>query len=79
MVRSLNFSQSAFDFSLANTLLENMEKKARGIVAPGALGAKLQVHRSVEMRYLGQGHEISVPLPARTLRVLQMWAISWPK
>jgi N-methylhydantoinase A len=44
-----------------------MQDEATAIVAAGALGAKLQVHRGVEMRYLGQGHEISVPLPAGKL------------
>ncbi len=31
------------------------------------MGARLETRRAVEMRYLGQGHEISVPLPARAL------------
>jgi N-methylhydantoinase A len=44
-----------------------MQDEARSIVEAGALGAKLATHRAVEMRYLGQGHEISVPLPARAL------------
>jgi len=44
-----------------------MQKEATAIVAAGALGARLEARRAVEMRYLGQGHEISVPLPGRTL------------
>jgi N-methylhydantoinase A len=44
-----------------------MQNEATAIVAAGALGAKLVTRRSVEMRYLGQGHEISVPLPDRAL------------
>src|SRR5258705_152707 len=57
------------DFSVlhVNELLSAMEKGAAAIVAAGALGAKLQTHRVVEMRYEGQGHEISVPLPAGKL------------
>ena len=57
-----------FQFSEINQLLIAMQKEATAIVAAGALGAKLQAHRSVEMRYEGQGHEISVPLPAGKLR-----------
>jgi N-methylhydantoinase A len=68
VVRSLNLSDDSFDFSRVNKLLAKMQDEARGIVAPGALGAKLRVHRSVEMRYLGQGHEISIALPPRALR-----------
>ena len=45
-----------------------MQREATAIVAAGALGAKLETRRVVEMRYLGQGHEISVPLPAGKLK-----------
>jgi N-methylhydantoinase A len=67
VVRSLNLHENAFDFSLVNGLLKTMQDEVRAIVAAGALGARLETHRSVEMRYLGQGHEISVPLPGRAL------------
>jgi N-methylhydantoinase A len=67
VARSLNLHENAFDFSLVNGLLKTMQDEARAIVAAGALGARLETHRSVEMRYLGQGHEISVPLPGRAL------------
>ena len=40
-----------------------MQNEATSIVSAGALGAKLEAYRAVEMRYEGQGHEISVPLP----------------
>jgi N-methylhydantoinase A len=45
-----------------------MQGEASGIVSAGALGAKLVTRRAVEMRYEGQGHEISVPLPERKLK-----------
>jgi N-methylhydantoinase A len=67
VVRSLHARDDAFDAAGINRLLRAMQDEAAGIVAAGALGAKLQAHRSVEMRYLGQGHEISVPLPAGRL------------
>jgi N-methylhydantoinase A len=67
VVRSLLLQDDAFEFSRVNRLLEEMQREATGIVSAGALGAKLQTHRVVEMRYLGQGHEISVPLPAGKL------------
>jgi N-methylhydantoinase A len=68
LVRSLQFRDDAFDAAAVNDLLARMQDEAERIVAAGALGAKLTVHRSVEMRYLGQGHDISVPLPAGRLK-----------
>jgi len=67
IARSLLLRDDSFAFSQANLLLESMQREATAIVAAGALGAKLVARRSVEMRYLGQGHEISVPLRARRL------------
>jgi N-methylhydantoinase A len=67
VARSLQFHEDGFSASQINRLLERMQKEAKAIVSAGALGARLQAHRSVEMRYLGQGHEIPVPLPGRAL------------
>jgi N-methylhydantoinase A len=67
VVRSLRMQDDAFDFSRINLLLAKMQDEATAIVTAGALGAKLQAYRLVEMRYLGQGHEISVALPAGKL------------
>ena len=68
LVRSLQLRDDFFAVLQINELLEKMQSEAQAIVTEGALGAKLESHRVVEMRYLGQGHEISVPLPARPLR-----------
>jgi N-methylhydantoinase A len=68
VVRSLNFMEKDFVSSRVNDLLEKMRSEAERIVRAGALGAKLEARRFVEMRYLGQGHEISVPLPKGALR-----------
>jgi N-methylhydantoinase A len=67
LARSLAQRDDAFDCAAVNRLLAAMEREARAIVAPGALGAPLEVHRAVEMRYLGQGHEIPVPIAAGEL------------
>ena len=67
VVRSLQLREDSFEVSQVNRLLEKMQIEAQSIVEAGALGAKLKLHRAVEMRYLGQGHEISVPLPQRAL------------
>ena len=67
VVRSLRIRDDNFSWIEINKLLEQMQSEATAIVAAGALGAKLETRRSVEMRYEGQGHEISVPLAARDL------------
>jgi N-methylhydantoinase A len=67
VARSLQLHEEVFSAPKVNSLLEQMQKEATAIVAAGALGAKLVTRRAVEMRYEGQGHEISVPLPARAL------------
>jgi len=68
VVRSLQSRDDRLDLSRVNSLLQAMQDEATRIVAAGALGARLRAHRSVEMRYEGQGHEISVPLPAGALK-----------
>ena len=68
VVRSLRVRDDEFSFLQINSLLKDMEREATGIVVAGALGAKLITHRTVEMRYEGQGHEISVPLPKGALK-----------
>jgi N-methylhydantoinase A len=68
VVRSLRLRDDSFDFSRVNSLLKKMQNEATAIVAAGALGAELQAHRAVEMRYEGQGHEISIPLPPGNLK-----------
>ena len=44
-----------------------MAEEAHGIVRPAAPGAELVETRIAFMRYIGQGHEISVELPLRPL------------
>lgn len=67
LARSLALRDDAFDPGAANRLIGEMGESARAIVAAGARGARIELRASVEMRYLGQGHEIVVPLPAREL------------
>jgi N-methylhydantoinase A len=56
-----------FDFAGASALLNEMAKDARALVEPGARGAPMSERRLAYMRYVGQGHEITVPLPVRDL------------
>ena len=68
VVRSLYQRFSGFDVDAVNGLLGAMAAEARAVVAEGAFGAPTTERRCAYMRYLGQGHEIPVPLPARPLQ-----------
>ena len=68
VVRSLYQRFSTFDVRSVNTLLADMEAEAMDVVAKGSFGAPTAQSRIAYMRYVGQGHEIPVPLPARPLR-----------
>ncbi len=62
VVRSLNMRLSAFDADTVNLLMSEMRVEARSVVESGAFGALLTERRVAFMRYLGQGHEIVVPI-----------------
>jgi N-methylhydantoinase A len=67
VVRSLYQRFSTFDVDAVNTLLIDMVREAAEVVAQGSFGAPTHETRIAYMRYVGQGHEIPVPLPARRL------------
>jgi N-methylhydantoinase A len=67
VVRSLYQRFSTFDVTAVNALLDDMAREAAAVVAEGSFGAPVEQTRIAFMRYVGQGHEIPVPLPARTL------------
>jgi N-methylhydantoinase A len=52
-----------FDPAYVNKLFAEMEQEAGAVVKAGAPQAKLVVARTADMRYRGQGHEITVDLP----------------
>jgi len=67
LVRSRYMRLDRFDAAAANAVIEAMSAEAQALVAPGAAGRPVFETRVAYMRYLGQGHEIVVPLPARPL------------
>jgi N-methylhydantoinase A len=67
VVRSLYQRFSTFDVVAVNTLVADMEAEALEVVAQGSFGAPVTQSRIAYMRYVGQGHEIPVPLPSRPL------------
>jgi N-methylhydantoinase A len=67
VVRSLYQRFSSFDVAAVNDLLDDMRREAEAAVAKGSFGAKVVETRTAYMRYVGQGHEIPVPLPVAVL------------
>ncbi len=67
VVRSLYQRFSRFDVQAVNGLLVSMRDEAIAAVRPGSFGAPLSEVRTAYMRYVGQGHEIPVPLPTKIL------------
>jgi N-methylhydantoinase A len=67
VVKSLYQRFGSFDVAAVNGLLAAMSREASGVVAEGAFGAPIEETRIAYMRYVGQGHEIAVPIPPRAL------------
>jgi N-methylhydantoinase A len=75
IVRSAYQRLDEFDLARANAVLEEMSATAREVVEPAAFGVKLEENRIAFMRYVGQGHEIAVPVPARVLGAADLAAL----
>jgi N-methylhydantoinase A len=67
VVRSLYQRFRTFDVAAVNALLAEMSAEAGKVVSAGSFGAPTRETRIAFMRYVGQGHEIPVPLPVRVL------------
>ena len=67
VVRSRFARLNDFELRGVNAMLEDMQAEAEGVVRLAVPEGKLTENRMADMRYVGQGHEISVPLPVRTL------------
>lgn len=67
LVRSRHARLDTFDAENISALLAGMSAEARALVEPGARGAPVAERRLAYMRYVGQGHEITVTLPQRAL------------
>ncbi|MDT8275124.1 MAG: hydantoinase/oxoprolinase family protein [Roseomonas mucosa] len=75
VVRSLYQRFATFNLAAVNALLEEMSREASAMVAPGAFGRPTEEKRIAYMRYVGQGHEIAVQLPAGALAEADIAAI----
>jgi N-methylhydantoinase A len=75
VVKSLYTRFGRFDLAGVNALLAEMSAEATRTVAAGSFGAPTVEHRLAYMRYVGQGHEIAVALPARALTEVDVGAL----
>src|SRR4029453_4834967 len=67
-VRSAPGRLDDLDWERINGLLDEMEAEGQALlVASGVPAKQIAQRRAAEMRYVGQGHEVSVPLPAGRL------------
>ncbi len=67
-VRSAYSRLDNLDCAFVNALLDEMAEEGRAVLqSSGLSGAEISYHRSADMRYVGQGHEVPVPLPEAPL------------
>lgn len=66
-VQSYVTSLSDLDFTVLERLYTEMEKRGRELLLTAGVEGEITLTRSADMRYLHQGFEIRVPLPARQL------------
>ena len=67
MVKSLYTTLNDFDLKNVNAMINSISSQAHAIVREGSHDASLKEIRTAYMRYVGQGHEIQVPIPNRAL------------
>jgi len=67
-VRSAYSRMDELDWRLANRLLDEMAEDGRKVLASSGLSSKeISYQRTADLRYVGQGHEVSVNLPSGIL------------
>src|SRR5262249_30728696 len=67
-VRSWREQLQEMNWDKANALLDDMEAEGRTLLEASGVPSEAITHRrEAEMRYVGQGHEIRVPLPQGAL------------
>ncbi|MGD8808998.1 MAG: hydantoinase/oxoprolinase family protein [Gammaproteobacteria bacterium] len=67
LIKSRHMRLDQFDPGAASAMLNEMSAEATALVEPGARGAPMKERRLAFMRYVRQGHEITVSLPLRDL------------
>ncbi|WP_264372022.1 hydantoinase/oxoprolinase family protein [Salicibibacter halophilus] len=68
-VRSFYGRLETLDWNHVMALLEEMEQEGRALLAQAGVTENIEVLRYAEMKYAGQTHEITVPIPSGALTV----------
>lgn len=67
-VRSYVDRLDSLDWREVNARFDEMEREGRAILAQAGVDpAKVEMTRTAELRYVGQGHQVTVPAPSGTL------------
>src|SRR6266850_3442991 len=76
-VRSAYSRLDELDWNFANGLLDEMAEEGRKVLESSGLSAReITYQRTADMRYVGQGHEVSVALPDGGLSATHLQPIS---
>jgi N-methylhydantoinase A len=76
-VRSAYSRMDELDWKFANGLLNDMAEEGRKVLESSGLSAReINYQRTADMRYVGQGHEVSVSLPDGVLSAAHLQEIS---
>jgi N-methylhydantoinase A len=67
ITKSAAINLDEFDANAVNALLKKMTHDAEAVVKPALQNEKPTLHIVADCRYVGQGHEIQVAIPIRTL------------
>ena len=80
---AFDFVRSAYsrldeqDWQFANGLLDEMAEEGRKVLESSGLSAReITYQRTADMRYVGQGHEVSIALPDGVLSAIHLQPIS---
>lgn len=68
ITKSAAVSLESFDAARVNALVASMTADAKSVVLPAIRREKVSIQVIADCRYVGQGHEIRVSVPLRTLK-----------
>jgi N-methylhydantoinase A len=65
----------ATDLSALNAMFEEMDRESGAVIQESSGSAPSRVDREVDLRYVGQGYEVTVPVPSRPLEPEDLKAV----
>jgi N-methylhydantoinase A len=67
VARSYQRRLTELDFEYLNAIYAEMEASATAVIRQSSVRAEVRVQRAADMRYVGQGYEVPVPVPVGAL------------